>query len=120
MMADKFTIRMGDRRPWLAYRFGFSLVGATGVTFSLRDEAGAKTVFIDDQAAVIADGTYDINGVSTVLTPADGVVFYPWAAGDTAQARKSCMGLFHINWPGGVQESMPSEGYVPVAISENF
>lgn len=119
-MADKFTIRMGDRRPWLAYRFGFSLEEAEGVTFSLRDETGAKTVFIDDQPAVIANGTYVIDGVSTVLTPANGVVFYPWAPGDTAVARKSCMGLFHINWPGGLQESMPSEGYIPVGISDNF
>lgn len=90
-MAATFTIRQGDRRPWLAYRFGFSLVTATGVTFSLRDQS-AGTVFIDDATAVIANGTYDINGVSTVLTPADGVVFYPWGPADTAAVRASCMG----------------------------
>ena len=118
-MAAKFTIRQGDRRPWIAYQFGFSLVGATGVNFSLRDES-TDAVFIDDQAAVIANGTYDINGVSTPLTPSDGVVFYPWAAPDTATARKSCMGLFKVIWPGGLQETVPSEGYIPVVIGENF
>ena len=119
-MAEKFTIRQGDRRPWIAYDFGFSLAGAVSVSFSLRDESGAKPVFIDDQPAQIATGTYDINGVSTALTPADGVVFYPWAAGDTATARKSCMGLFKITWPGSLQETVPSEGYIPVTISDNF
>jgi hypothetical protein len=118
-MAAKFTIRQGDRRPWIAYKFGFSLVGATSCNFSLRDEA-TDAVFIDDQAAVIANGTYDINGVSTALTPADGVVFYPWGATDTGQARKSCMGLFKVIWPGGLQETVPSEGYIPVTIGDNF
>lgn len=118
-MADKFTIRQGDRRPWLAYQFDFSLADATGVTFSLRDQ-GTNTVFIDDQAAVIADGTYDINGVATALTPADGVVFYPWGATDTGTVRKSCMGLFRVTWTGGLQESLPSEGYIPVIIGDSF
>lgn len=119
-MAEKFTIRQGDRRPWIAYKFGFSLEDAVSVSFSLRDESGVKPVFIDDQAAVIADGTYDINGVATALTPADGVVFYPWASGDTATARKSCMGLFKILWPGNLPETVPSEGYIPVVIGDSF
>lgn len=118
-MAAKFTIRKGDRRPWLAYKFPFSLQDALGVTFSLRDE-GSSSVFIDDVAAVIGNGTYDINGAATVLTPADGVVFYPWAAVDTETARKSCMGLFRITWPGNQQETLPSEGYIPVVIGDSF
>jgi hypothetical protein len=118
-MADRFTIRQGDRRPSLAYKFDFSLVGATGVTFSLRDQA-TEAIFIDDQPGVIANGTYDLNGVPTALTPADGVVFYAWAAGDTATPRKSCMGLFRITWPGGLPETVPSEGYIKVTIGESF
>ena len=118
-MSKLFTIRVGDRSPSLAYKCPFSLVGATGVSFSARDEA-TKTVFIDHQTAQIANGTYQIEGVSTVLTPADGVVFYPWAAGDTAQARKSCMALFHITWTGGLGETVPSEGYEKFVIAENF
>jgi len=114
-----FTIRVGDRKPWFAYKFGFSLADATGVTFSARD-AATEAVFIDHQPAQIANGTYDINGVSTVLTPADGVVFYPWAAGDVAVARKSCLALFHITWPGGLGESVPSDGYEKFTIAENF
>ena len=118
-MADKFTIRQGDRRPWIAYQFGFDLTDALSVTFSLRDQSGG-TVFIDNEAAVIADGTYDINGVATPLTPASGVVFYPWAAGDTDTARQSCMGLFHVLWPGNLPETLPSQGFIPVVIGENF
>lgn len=118
-MSETFTIRQGDRRPSIAYQFPFSLADAVSVSFSLRDEA-TKLVFIDDRPAVIANGTYEIGGESVALTPASGVVFYPWAAGDTAEARRSCMGLFHITWPGGLQETLPSEGYIPVTIGTNF
>lgn len=114
-----FTIRVGDRLPWLAYEFGFSLEDAVGVTFSAREEPGAA-VFIDHQPAVIADGTYTINGVERVLTPADGIVFYPWGATDTATARKSALCLFHITWPGTLIETLPSDGYERVVIAETF
>ena len=118
-MTKTFTIRQGDRRPWLAYDFGFSLDDAEGVTFSARDSLTGE-VFIDRETAIIADGTYTINGVEEVLTPASGVVFYPWAETDTAVARKSVVGLFHILWPGGLQETLPSEGYERIVIAENF
>lgn len=119
MSSSVFTIRVGDRRPWLAYRFGFSLAEATGVTFSAREEPSG-TVFIDHAPAEIANGTYTIGGEQMVLTPADGVVFYPWSAGDTTTARARVVGLFHITWPGGLQETLPSEGYESISIIENF
>lgn len=118
-MSKIFTIRTGDRRPWLAYDFGFSLADATGVTFSARD-ARTGEVFIDNQPAVIADGTYTIDGIDRVLTPEDGVVFYPWGETDTAIARQSALCLFHITWAPGIVESMPSDGYEKIAIVENF
>ena len=118
-MSRVFQIRQGDRLPYLAYQFGFSLVGALGVTFSAR-EAPLNTLFIDRQPAVIANGTYTVNGQSQVYTPASGVVFYPFSAIDTAVVRKSVMGLFHINWPGNLQETMPSEGYEKFVIFDNF
>lgn len=118
-MSKTFTIRVGDRLPHLAYDFDFSLAQALGVTFSARDEA-TKEVFIDRAPAEIADGTYTLNGVEQILTPADGVVFYAWTAGDTAVPRKSVVGLFHITWPGNVEESLPSEGYERITIAENF
>lgn len=118
-MSKTFTIRAGDRRPWLAYDFGFSLAAAVGVTFSARDE-NTDTVFIDRQAAQIANGTYTINGEDRALTPTDGIVFYAWGATDTTTVRKSVMGLFHIQWPGGVEETLPSEGYERITITENF
>lgn len=122
IVAEKiFTIRLGDRAPYLAYRFPFPLTDAVSVDFSARDADGA-TVFINRQPAQIADGTYVIDGVSTVLSPSDqnAVVFYPWAVGDTAVERKGCQFLFHINWPGTKQETVPSEGYGRFAIGDNF
>lgn len=118
-MSKLFTIRMGDRKPYLAYRFGFSLADALGVTFSAKD-ADTDAVFINNQPAVIANGTYTIEGVEEALTPADGVVFYAWASGDTAIQRKSCLALFHINWPGNLPETLPSDGYERFKIGDNF
>lgn len=118
-MAETFTIRVGDRSPMIGYKFGVDLTSALGATFSLRDQT-TDTVFIDDQPAIIANGTYTVNDEVVAYTPADGVVFYPWATLDTATARKSCMGLFHVQWPGGLQETRPSQGFVPVIIGENF
>jgi len=118
-MSKTFTIRAGDRLPWLAYDFGFSLAAAVGVTFSARD-AETGLVFIDRRPAQIAAGSHMINGQVRVLTPADGIVFYPWSATDTAQPRKSVQGLFHIAWPGLMAETVPSEGYERIVIAENF
>lgn len=118
-MSKIFTIRLGDRMPALAYKFPFPLTGALGVTFSAR-AGGTETVFIDRQPAQIADGTYIIDGISTALTPADGVAFYPWGPSDTAVERKGCQALFHVTWPGNLGESLPSEGYERFSIGDNF
>lgn len=118
-MSDTFTIRVGDRLPRLAYQFGFSLTDAVSVSFSAFD-SGLKEVFIDRQAAIIANGTYTVNGKEVTYTPQSGVVFYPWAAGDTDLARKGVKGLFHITWPGNLQETLPSDGFVDISIGENF
>ncbi len=118
-MSKIFTIRVGDRKPYFAYKFPFSLVDALGVTFSAREEP-SKTLFIDRQPAIIANGIYTVDGIPTPYVPADGVAFYPWAVGDTATIRKSAFGLFHVLWPGNLQESLPSEGYERFNISENF
>ena len=114
-----FSIRTGDRVPAMAYQFGFSLAAAVSVNFSAKDQ-GSGLVFINRQPAVIANGTYVIAGISRVLTPADGVVIYNRTAGDTAIARTTVLGLFHIIWPGALQETLPSEGYERIAISDNF
>jgi hypothetical protein len=42
------------------------------------------------------------------------------ADGDTATVRKSALCLFHITWPGPLQETLPSDGYEQVVIAENF
>lgn len=118
-MSSLFTIRVGDRTPWLAYDFGFSLAGVLGVTFSARDE-DTGVVFINRQPAVVANGTYTLNGAQVTYTPASGVVFYPWAPSDTAQIRPRVSGLFHLDWGAGQTETVPSEGLERIMISENF
>lgn len=119
MSGQAFSIRIGDRLPAIAYDFGFSLATALAVNFSAKDSE-TQAVFINRQPAIIADGTYTIAREARVLTPADGIVFYAWAAGDTATVRKAVIGLFHITWPGGLQETLPSDGYERIVILENF
>ena len=118
MSGEVFTIRVGDVEPFLAYKFGFSLRDAVSVNFSARDANGV--VFINRQPAVIADGTYRINKTDMVLTPEDGIAFYPFALADTAVERRGVKGLFHIIWPSNRQETLPSEGFVDLIIGPNF
>ena len=51
-------------------------------------------------------------------TIAEGLAVFD-LLGDTATARKA-KALFHITWPGTLQESLPSEGFEFFTISENF
>ena len=118
-MSKAFSIRVGDRLPYLAYDFGFSLALATALKFSARDE-NTKEVFINQQTAIIANGTYTIDKTVRVLTPDSGIGFYPLAAADVTLARKSVSCLFHIIWPGNLGETMPSEVMEKMIISENF
>lgn len=113
------SVRRGDRLPWLGYQFGFSLEDAVSVSFSARDKSG-DVVFIDNQAAVIANGTYSIAGQDQTFSPADGVVFYQWQEADVTTERAACEGLFHITWPGPLQQTQPADGYIAFRIRENF
>lgn len=117
-MVGTFELRVGDQVPYLVYRVGIDLTLALSATFSLRDKT-LNTVFIDDQPAIIANGTYVIDGVPQVFTPADGILLYAWAPGDTATARASCAGLFKVTWPQG-QETWPSKGEIRVVIGPNY
>jgi hypothetical protein len=114
-----FVIRRGDRLPWLAYQFGFSLEDAVSVTFSAREKATGG-LFIDNKPAVIANGTYEISGVSRVFTRSDGVVFYQWEEVDTATVRGISDCLFHIVWPDDLQQTRPADAFIRMQIKENF
>lgn len=114
-----FDLRVGDAKPWLAYTFpGIDLTTVLGVTFSARSKPD-NTVFINNRPALVANGTYVIDGTPRVLTPADGIVFYQWSPPDTAVVRPSAEGLFKLQWPDG-QETWPSTGTVRFVIRENF
>lgn len=117
-MNGTMELRVGDQVPWLVYRIGVDLTSALGATFSLR-EKDAVSPFIDDQPAIIADGTYRVNDELVTFTRADGVLLYAWSPADTATARSSCEGLFKVAWPEG-QETWPSKGFIRVSIGANF
>ena len=80
MSSEVFEVKTNARADWLFANLGMDLTAASGVTFSMRLRGGATKVSL--AAAQIGNGTYIIDGVSTVLTPASGVVFYPWGATD--------------------------------------
>lgn len=90
MSDTAYTCNAGDRAFSLFYQLTDSagalldLTGATNPRFSmtLRGAAARK---VDNQPAVIANGTYNIPGVgaAVVYTPASGVLIYAWQAGDT-------------------------------------
>lgn len=117
-MVGTFELRVGDQVPWLSYRVGVDLTTAISASFSLRDKT-LDTVFIDDVPAVLANGTYNIDGKTQVYTLSDGVLLYPWALPDTSIARASCEGVFKILWPNG-QETWPSKGAIRVVIVPNI
>lgn len=114
-----FDIRIGDVQPMLAYRIGFDLSDVVSVTFSARDK-DTDVVFIDDKAAIVANGSYRINGEMVAITPEEGVLIYQWDLMDTAVARRSCECLFHLFRAGPEMETFPSTGFIRVVIRENF
>jgi hypothetical protein len=72
-----FKVGVGDLGRVILYEIdpALTLAGSETVTFSMTNvETGA--VPIDLQAASVANGSYEIDGVTTALTPADGVLVY--------------------------------------------
>lgn len=110
----EYTLKTG-----VTQRLFFELVpvrdlASATVKASMRVRSGAD-VFID-RAAQVANGTYTIDGVSTPLTPASGVVFVDITATDTVAAGFYEM-EFIVTYSGGFDDVLPSASYIPVTIT---
>lgn len=87
------------------------------VKASMRTKNGS-TVFAN-RTATVANGTYLIDGVSTVLTPASGVVFVDVTATDTA-TKGFYEAEFPVVYTDGKDDVIPSSGYAMIEIGERI
>lgn len=111
----------GDLAPALFYQLDpiEDLTGLT-VTFSMWDVA-TKTLKIAAAAAVVADGSYLINGVVTAYTPADGVVYYEPSGTDT-DTIDDYRGQFTITFPGPKPGTYPARAgeFINIRVTEKI
>lgn len=116
MAEAQFTYTQGDTLPILFWKIDplINLTGAT-VTWSMDDADGND--ILDAVPATIANGTYLIDGVSTALTPADGVVFWTPQPGNTAQ-KGIYRGSFEVTLPGGGKLHSPNKDYIEILVQE--
>lgn len=102
-MAD-FYIKQGDTLPTLdvtlvqANRKPLSLVGATGVTFRMRNSAGEAV----------------IESPATIVDASKGKVCYRWGSTDTAEAGRY-EAEFQVDFDGETQ-TIPNTDYIDISI----
>lgn len=116
MAEAQFNYTQGDTLPVVFWRIDpqIDLSGAT-VTWSMDDADGNDV--LDGAPASIANGSYLIDGISTTLTPADGVVFWTPGVDDTA-AKGIFRGSFEVTLPGGGKLHSPNKGYIEILVQE--
>jgi hypothetical protein len=109
MPISTFTIKKGDLRPVIQATLRdavgvIDLTNASGVSFVMNYPGG---------------GSNKVNAAGTIVTAASGIVKYTWTGTDTDTA-----GTFdcewEIDWGGGVPQTVPSEGYDRVIITEDL
>ena len=115
-MSDVFTIKTGGKNRWLFFDMGIDLTLATAVKFSMRTRE-LQVVKIAAAAAQIGNGTYSIDGVQTVLTPAMGVAFYLWPGANDLDTPGDYEFEFTAVFPGG-NDITPTYGYKPMIIQK--
>jgi hypothetical protein len=104
MAAPDFTIKRGDRLPALRA----TLLRSDGTAQDLS--AATAQVFIyqdEDQASAAVVGT----GTVVVVDAVAGIVEYPWATADTANAGRF-LGEFEIQFGAGVRLTFPNGGFI--------
>lgn len=114
-MSDSFKIVQGDLLTLLFYKLSPRFGGLAGcsVFFDMALRGGGPAI-INDEPAGIADGTYLIDGVSTVFTPADDVVFYQFKGTETATPGYF-VGRFRVE-QAGKSASFPPDSRIGIAI----
>lgn len=113
-----FKVKQNAIGDWLFIEFGPEINLSSGgaevrFTMALRNGTGAPK--INDRAIQIASGTYVIDGVSTVLTPADGVAFVPWDTNDLDTPGDYVCEATPII--GGKRMTRPNYGYGTITIT---
>jgi len=119
MANTPFTIKKGSSGDKVFYQLSpvIDLTGATA-TFSMTLR-GQSTPKIASAAATVASGTYIIDGVSTVYSPTDGVVFYDWAGANDLDTEGNYQAEWNIT-KDGKSHKRPSEGYETIIIQEDL
>lgn len=105
MSADVFYITQGDRLPWL----GRVLLDGEG---SPIDLSGADSVKLIGETA---GGYPAIDILCEKPVTVGGQVIAKWGADDTAKAG-SIRAKYVIAWPGGLEQSVPSNGALTIII----
>lgn len=104
----RFVIKRHARRPYIEcnvkYKSGgaFDFTGASGVTFSMKDDEGVLT--IDSKAAEFADAN-----------PTLGKLRYKWEAGDT-DTSGDYTAEFDVIYPASENMTLPLDGDINVKI----
>ena len=111
-----FTIETTGKNRWLFFDMGMDLTLASAVKFSMLNRADGA-VKINAATAQIGNGTYVIDGVSTVLTPASGWAFYPWSGANDLDTPGNFEGEFTAVMPGG-NDITPTYGRFPITITK--
>lgn len=116
-----FKVKQNAIGDWLFIEFGPEIDLASAgaeVRFTMKQRGSTGAPKIDDRIIQIANGTYVIDGVSTVLAPADRVAFVPWAANDLdTPGDYVCEAVPII---GGKRMTRPNYGYGTITISSEL
>lgn len=117
-MSNSYSLKTGSTQR-LFFRFNpkrdLSTVASVKCSMRLR---GGATVFAN-RAATVADGTYLIDGVSTILAPADGVVFVQLTASDTPSAGTYDL-EFPVTYSDANDDVFPSAGYAQAIVAQRI
>jgi hypothetical protein len=100
-----FTIKANDRLPSIQATLSsggsaLNLATATAVKFIMKTAVGS---------------TIKVNSAATIVTPADGVVRYDWAAIDT-DTPGEYVAEWEITWTGGKKQTVPTLTYHEVTV----
>lgn len=103
-MASIFYLKRGDTSPALLYRLDPTVnLAAAEVVFNMRPRGGGPAVLERAAALINAD-------------PADGVVRYEWAPGDTEEAGRF-EAEFEVTYADGTVETFPNDDFIIVQIT---
>lgn len=115
-MADDpdFSIKANDRLPVIQ-----SVLTSGGDVPTAVNLTGINSIKFIMRAADVdwqpIAGTPKVNSPATVVTPASGIVEYPWATGDTNLAGRY-VGEWEVTWSNLKKQTFPTRSYHTIEI----